>query len=246
MRFLSTLLLTGSCLWELSKMVRRDGQKKKSGHMIRRELSTTDATRRYMMYVLLPVWFVPGILDWIWHRQTKIETTSGTRESLIHSLMMTEVGLPILIGLFLDINAGVFALMIAAATLHEATAFWDVAYAVSRRKVTPREQHTHSFLEVIPLAAVSFIACLHPGQFRALFGAGSEEARFGIHLKRPPLPAAYVASILGAVAMFIAAPYAEEVVRCWVAEKKGLAGRDTPECSRVLFGQAEGNQSLAS
>jgi hypothetical protein len=31
------------------------------------------ATIRYLMYVLLPAWFVPGVADWIMHRRTKIE-----------------------------------------------------------------------------------------------------------------------------------------------------------------------------
>ena len=234
-RFVSVLLAVGSALFTIGKSLQRDTGKPSASELPARQVATTEATRRYMMYVLLPFWFVPGVLDWIWHRQTKIETTSGLEESLIHSLMMTEVGLPIIMGLFLEINAGVFALMIAAAVLHEATAFWDVGYAVSRRKILPREQHTHSLLEVIPLAALSFLACLHPNQFIALFGAGAEKARFEIRLKRPSLPARYVVTILSSVALFIAAPYAEEVVRCWAAQRKGLTGSYTPECARVLF-----------
>ena len=227
-----TLLAVGSGVFALGKSVRRS----RSAATPARELDTSEATRNYMMYVLLPFWFVPGVLDWWWHRQTSIETTSGTQESLIHALMMTEVGLPILMGLLLEINAGVFGLMIGAAVLHEATAFWDVSFAVERRKVLPREQHTHSLLEVIPLAALSFAACLHPRQFVALFGASGEKADLGSRLKEPALPGRYLASILGAIAVFIAAPYAEELTRCWIAQRKGLVGRDTPECAPVLFG----------
>jgi hypothetical protein len=200
------------------------------------ELTTVLATRRYMMYVLLPVWFVPGVLDWIWHRQTKIETTSGVKESLIHSLMMTEVGAPVLMGLFCELNAGAFAVMLGAAALHEATAFWDVRFAVSRRKVFPREQHTHSLLEVLPLAAISFAACLHPNAFLSLFGAGPEQRELALHRKWAALPKAYVAGICGAIALFIVAPYAEENIRCWKASRKGLTGRDAPRCARTLFG----------
>src|SRR4051812_31888353 len=77
-----------------------------------------NATVRYLMYVLLPLWFVPGVLDWMWHRRTDIEHTSGTKESLIHSLMMTEVGLPILMGLFLEVNSLVLALMMGNLAVH--------------------------------------------------------------------------------------------------------------------------------
>jgi hypothetical protein len=47
----------------------------------------------------------------LWHRQTKIETTSGAKESVMHLIMMAEAGIPILTGLFLEMNAGALALM---------------------------------------------------------------------------------------------------------------------------------------
>jgi hypothetical protein len=34
-------------------------------------------TVRYLMYVLLPAWFVPGVADYLMHRRTRIERTSG-------------------------------------------------------------------------------------------------------------------------------------------------------------------------
>jgi hypothetical protein len=89
------------------------------------------------LYFTVPLWVVAGSLDYLWHRRTKIETTSGTTESAIHALMMTEAGLPMLLGLLLEINAGVILLMVAAFVAHAGTAIWDVAYAVERRKVTP-------------------------------------------------------------------------------------------------------------
>ena len=53
-----------------------------------------EATRRYLMYIIMPVWSLAGFLDWLWHRQTKIETTSGAKESVMHLLMMAEAGAP--------------------------------------------------------------------------------------------------------------------------------------------------------
>jgi hypothetical protein len=90
--------------------------------------------------------------------------------------MMLEGGIPVMLGLFLEINAGVLALMSAGWPLHELTAVWDVSYTVSRRKVPPREQHTHSFMETIPFDIIAVMACLYPTQFLALFGASSERA----------------------------------------------------------------------
>jgi hypothetical protein len=106
---------------------------------------------------------------------------------------------------------------------------WDVSFAVERRKVLPREQHTHSFLEMLPFCALSFVICLHWEQFQALFGHGPERPRFALRLKRPSLEPKYLVRILGAIALFIGVPYGEELLRCWRAQRKGLSGLDTPE-----------------
>jgi hypothetical protein len=71
---------------------------------------------------------------------TDIEHTTGAKVSLIHLLMFGEVALPLLAGLFLEINALIIALMIVAFLAHEVTALWDVSYAVTRRYVSPVEQ----------------------------------------------------------------------------------------------------------
>jgi hypothetical protein len=49
-----------------------------------------EAARRYLMYIIMSVWSIAGFLDWLWHRQTKIETTSRVKESIMHLLMMAE------------------------------------------------------------------------------------------------------------------------------------------------------------
>jgi hypothetical protein len=192
------------------------------------------AMRRYVMYFLLPMWVIPGALDHLWHRRTKIETTSGLEESLIHSLMMAEIGIPILLGLLFEINAGLIALMIAAYLVHEATAIWDVSVAVERRKVLPREQHTHSFLEMLPFCAVSFVICLNWEQFRALFGQGPERPRFALRLKQPPLEWKYLVRILSTIGLFVGLPYGEELLRCWKAQREKSSGLDTPGAARAL------------
>ncbi len=199
------------------------------GKKYRNGLNPTEvATRHYLLYFVIPVWIGAGLLDWYWHRKTKIETTSGTEESLIHALMMTEVGLPVFSGLLLQINAGSLLSIIAAYFIHETTAFWDVAYASDHRDVQPREQHTHSFLEMIPFCAVSFMLILHWDQFAALFGKGDTKPDFSIRWKEIPVRPSYIAGALAALGAGIALPYGEEIYRCWQAEKQGLVGTDTP------------------
>src|SRR6266567_4085037 len=48
---------------------------------------------------------------------------------------------PLLAAMFLNINALVIAIMIAAFFLHEATALWDASYATTARILTPIDQH---------------------------------------------------------------------------------------------------------
>ena len=177
------------------------------------------ALLRCLLYFLIPMWTAAGVADWLWHKQTDIENTSGIEESLIHMLMFAEAGGPLYMGLTLEINAGVLLLMLASLGAHEATAFWDVHFAEQRREVTEREQHTHSFLEVLPFAAVGMAACLHWGQAKALFGAGDEKADFRPRLKKRRLPLGYLVGVTGMMLAGIALPYGNELWRCWKARR---------------------------
>jgi hypothetical protein len=170
-------------------------------------------TQLVLMYFVLPLWLVAGFADYLCHRASNIAVTSGAKESLLHLLQFAEVGIPIMAAIFLEINALIFAIMIVGFLLHEATALWDVSYATATRKVTPIEQHVHSFLEMLPLMGIAMVAVLHWGQFLALFGLGSEPARFSLALKPEPLPLSYVVAVLAGVLLFELLPYGEELVR---------------------------------
>lgn len=179
------------------------------------------ATRRLLLGWVLPLWIGSGVADWWCHRRSDIEHTAGTQESLIHVAQMTEAGIPVLLGLFLEVNAGVLAATLAALGLHQATAIWDVAYAESRREVTTTEQHVHGLLEQVPVMATSFIVALHWDQARALVGRGPQRPRFAPERKRRPLSPPATAVIIGVVGLFGALPYANEVVRCRRAARAG-------------------------
>jgi hypothetical protein len=175
--------------------------------------NVAEVTRNFLMGFVLPLWMTAGVADWICHRATNIETTTGTKESLMHLLMLTEAAIPVLAGLFLEITSPVIALMIASFLLHDITALWDVNYAVTLREVTPIEQHVHSFLEMVPLMAVAFVCVLHWPQVLALFGIGREKADWSLRLKSRPLPWRYVTSMLGTMAALEWGPYLEELAR---------------------------------
>ncbi|MGP3942468.1 diguanylate cyclase [Streptomyces sp. 6N106] len=180
----------------------------------RNAVDVEDANRRFLMYGVMPLWFVPAVADWIMHRRTRIEETSGTKESAIHALMMTEAGIPVAMGLLARVNPLVLSVMGGAAVAHGATALWDVSLATGEREVRPVEQHIHSFLEVLPLSAMAFTSCLHWDQVRAALRGGDRPEDWKLLPKDNPLPARYLAAIGLGIGAFVALPYAEEMTRC--------------------------------
>jgi hypothetical protein len=175
-----------------------------------------DATTRYLLYGLLPSWFAPGLADWVMHRRTRIQDTAGTKESLIHALMMTEIGVPIALTLRYEINPLLLTVQVAATAAHEATALWDVRTAVDgEREVKPLEQHIHSFLESLPFAALASLGCLHADQVRSLLRGGRGDPRaWRLVPRRRPLSRGYLAGIAAAIGTCVLLPYGEELLRC--------------------------------
>jgi hypothetical protein len=108
----------------------------------------------------------------------------------LHLLMLGEAAIPVMAGLFLEINPLILGTMIAAFFIHEATAMWDVRYAVTAREITPLEQHVHSFLEMVPLTALSLISLLHWPQLKTLIGLRREKFE-PLRKKAQPLGTAY-------------------------------------------------------
>lgn len=173
-----------------------------------------------LLYFVLPVWLIAGFADWICHRATDIENTTGLKETWIHILMFLEMGLPLLSALFLEVNALVFSFMIVLFFCHEATALWDVSYAVTAREVKPIEQHIHSFLEMVPLMALLLVISRHWSQFQALFGFGDEPPRFELMWRADPLPTGYIIFVLSAIFLLEMLPYLEEYWRGKKARKR--------------------------
>lgn len=172
-------------------------------------------TIRYLLYVLLPAWFVPGIADYVMHRRTRIQDTSGTGESLIHSLMMTEIGLPVALALECEVNPALLAVVALSALAHEGTAIWDVRAAVNGgRDVRPAEQHIHSFLESLPFMAASALLCLHWDKVVAAVRDPRDLSLWRLRPRQDRLPPRYVFLTRAAQVLFIGVPYGEELLRC--------------------------------
>jgi hypothetical protein len=185
---------------------------------------------------VVPLWLGARVADCWLHRRSRIEATSGARESEIHAPMLAEDGLPMMVGLFRTVNAGVLGPTAGllgptagALGVPSLTAALDVAYTEQKRAVSTTEQQVHSLLEVVPLLATVVLFGLHPGQGLALVGRGKERARFGREPKPRPISLRTRRSLLGAVVVFGTLPYAEEFWRCW-NQRQSLAS--TPPRTR--------------
>lgn len=180
----------------------------------------------YLLYLLLPLWLLAGLADWLCHRRAGLAQTTGMRETGLHLLMFVEVGVPLQAALFLQINAGLILLMLVCWVAHELTALWDVSMAVEQREVSPIEQHVHSFLELIPFMAISVVCVLHWDQASALLPGNWSRAEFALSRKQPPLPSGYIAGILTATLLMAVLPYLEELRRGY------RFARDNPRSGR--------------
>jgi hypothetical protein len=194
----------------------------REGHHLKRTVEMYTPALLLIACFIMPLWLAAGFADYLCHRATRIETTTGAKESLIHLVMFVEVGIPALAGLFFEADALILLALIVGFALHEATALWDVSYAVSARHVSPFEQHVHSFLEMIPLMLILLFGVDNIDQLLAVFGAGAARADFGLHWRAHPLPPAYLGALLICVALLEVLPYAEEFLRGLRANRGAL------------------------
>jgi hypothetical protein len=66
-------------------------------------MNQADFTQALLLYLVLQSWVFVGAADWLSHRVSHIESTSGPKESAIHLLMLAEAGAALLLGIRRDI-----------------------------------------------------------------------------------------------------------------------------------------------
>jgi hypothetical protein len=77
------------------------------GQLTRYQTPGVDAgviTRGFLLYYIVALWLAARIADRVCHRATGIERTTAAKESLLHLLMLAEITLLVLAGLFLEIT----------------------------------------------------------------------------------------------------------------------------------------------
>jgi hypothetical protein len=175
---------------------------------------TARALQWLLLHVLLPLWMLAGLADWACHRQQRIEHSAGLKETLLHWLMLMELGVGILVALLLQVNAATLLLMLAACIAHELTMWWDLSYASSRRVIPAVEQWVHGVQLALPWVGWFSLAALHPQQAMALFDPGAGVADWQLQLKTPQLPMHIIVAVLVGACVLVLLPFAQELWRC--------------------------------
>jgi hypothetical protein len=173
-----------------------------------------------LAYGVLPLWVICGFLDYLCHRASHVARANGMRESLIHWLMLVEVGLPLVLAVFFRINALLLSMMLVCLVAHEITGYFDLKLAMATRKVTVFEHQVHSLLEVLPLTAILLLMALHWPQTQALVGLGSEAADFSLGPKQTPRWGEIIPPG-SAFLLLVLLPYTEEL---WRGLRRGREG----------------------
>jgi hypothetical protein len=166
-----------------------------------------------ILLFLLPAWIILGLLDWVFHRRSRIDVHCGPWESMFHLLLLALAGMAILMGLLLELNEPVLCLMALCFALHEIVAYIDVRFAHPRRDISPAEQRVHDFMTAVPVSALCLVAVLHWDAVSNLVLLPSSVLTEPIRLKDTPLPPTQVIGILVAVLVCDLVPYFEEFVR---------------------------------
>lgn len=177
-------------------------------------LTTNQLIINLILYGLLPLWGITGCIDWYCHRATDIENTSGLQESLIHSMMGVQLGIPILLLLVFQVNVSLLLIACAAWLMHEFVAHWDVHYSAPKRHISIWEVHVHNYMSTVPLFLLMLIAVMNWDMvinMVTLDWAGHMKFE---RIQNPHGSPAYLKWYLAFMAVTCVLPYVEENIRC--------------------------------
>ena len=177
-------------------------------------LDTNQLLINFLLFGLLPIWGIAGFSDWLCHKATRIESTSGLKESLMHSLMGIQIGIPIFLCLVFKINVLILLICFCTWILHELVAHWDVHYASSRREISIWEMHAHNYLATLPMYMLIAIQIINWPEFVKLITLNWEGGMTLILLDKKHGGISYLPIYLAFMTVFCVFPYIEENIRC--------------------------------
>lgn len=156
------------------------------------------------LWGIYPLWLLAGAGDYLCHRRTDIEHSSGSGESWFHLLQFLALLVALAAAVLLEMNGLVFGVMVLMVLTHSVLAHMDVSYTDGRRYISPLEQHVHGFMDVLPLVTVAVFGVLHWDAISA-------------GLSSPILSVAPITSagvlLLASFAVLTGVPILEELVR---------------------------------
>jgi len=167
-----------------------------------------------MLYLFLPLWGIAGFADWCCHRATKIEENSGIKESLMHSVMGIQMGIPIMLCLIFNVNVLILIICILTWISHEIVAHCDVRYATPKREISIWEMHAHTYLGSLPLYMLTSIVVINWEVFQQLITLDWAGNMSLIMVDEPHGTSAYLPAYLIFMAVICVFPYIEENLRC--------------------------------
>jgi hypothetical protein len=177
--------------------------------------TTNELLLKLILYGLLPIWGITGFIDWICHMRTGIERTSGLKESLMHSLMGVQLGIPIVLCLLYRVNALILLLCILAWIAHEVVAHSDVRYATPRRRISIWEVHVHNYMATIPLYLLMLVVIINWSTAVKLLTLDLPAGEFTLQpVDRPHGSPSYLRHYLLFMSVLCVVPYVEENLRC--------------------------------
>jgi hypothetical protein len=162
-----------------------------------------DGLAALLIWGIYPVWLLAGAGDYLCHRRTDIEGTSGTTESWLHLAQFVCLAIALACAMLLQVGAAVFAVMVAFVLAHSVLSYIDVRYTDGRRRILPIEQTIHGFMDVLPLVAVALFGVQHWQQIRV--GSTAFALRAAVDMERVLL--------LSSFAVLAGLPILEELLR---------------------------------
>lgn len=177
-------------------------------------IETSDLLINVLLYVFLPLWGIAGFVDWCCHRVTNIETTSGLKESLMHSVMGVQMAIPIAMCLLFYVNVLVLLVCLITWLSHELVAHWDVRYASPKREISIWEMHAHNYLGSLPMYMFISIVVINWPEFLQLISfewAGNMTLTF---VSEPHGSKGYLPVYILFMMVLCVFPYIEENIRC--------------------------------
>lgn len=186
-------------------------------------MDTNQLLVNLLLFLFLPLWGIAGFVDWCCHRATRIESTSGIFETLLHSIMGIQIAIPILLCIIFEINVGILMICIAAWILHELVAHFDVHYAAPKRHISIWEMHAHSYLATLPLYILSIILVLNWDITLKMITLNWANGFGFTPVTTPWGGESYLPTYLIFMGMVCVIPYAEEFLRCLIVKFKRKA-----------------------